>query len=200
MTTISFIVPTHREDRPLKRCLDSIAPQLRRRDEVIVCGDVLDGRLPGVEWLVKEYGHQFHYVSFRGAEHTYGHEQINHALTKATGDYISINDDDDVWAPNAAELIRKAADIWPGKPFLFRFRSYVGVTFWQQAGWFERNHIGGHCLVAPNVPEKLGCWAPEYSGDFDWLESTLAFYGGATGAIWLDDLIAVARPQVGALV
>lgn len=199
MTSISFIVPTHREDRPLKRCLDSIVPQLQPGDEVIVVGDITDGPLPGVEALCSAY-RQVRYLEHAGTEHTYGHEQLNYAIPHARGDYIHINDDDDVWSPQAAFMIRKAASVWPGKPLLFRFRSYIGLTFWERPGYFERDHIGGHCLVAPNIKGKLGVWGPAYNGDFDWVESTLAFYGGPTSAIWLDDLIAIARPTAGVLV
>ena len=53
--TFTFLIPTHREDRPLQRCLDSLAPQLLPGDEVYVIGDTCNGPLPKVRSLVESY-------------------------------------------------------------------------------------------------------------------------------------------------
>lgn len=191
--TFSFLVPTHREDRPLRRCLDSVLPQMRPGDEVIVIGDTHDGDLPGVESLVSSYG--FTYLALDTGFHDYGHSQLNLGLEHARGDYIHVNDDDDIWAPGAVGIMRATAANYPGRPLLFRFLSYVGLVYWHTRGLFARNHIGGHCLVAPNLPDKVGRWSPEYSGDFDYLESTISLHGGIDSAVWCDQIVAVARPS-----
>lgn len=193
--TLSLLVPTHREDRPLRRCLDSAKPQLRRGDEVIVIGDTRDRPLPGVEALVKSYGRQFRYVAHDAGHHCYGHCQLDHALPLAQGDYIHCNDDDDAWTPDALATFRKLAGALPEPlPFLFRFQSYHGPIYWQRLGLFARNHIGGHCLLAPNIPAKLGRFGCDYNGDFDMVESTVNAYGGPDAAIWREEVIAWARP------
>lgn len=186
---------THREDRPLARCLDSIAPQLAPGDEVIVALDTHDGMLPGVEARVTAYGSQFRTVSLDAGHHCWGHCQHNLALTQAKGDYIHLNDDDDVWEPDAAANIRTAAKAFPSKVLLFRFVSYIGrQVFWDRVGHMERDFIGGHCLVVPNVQTKIGRFRCQYNGDYDWIESTVNAFGGPENAIWLTDIIARARP------
>lgn len=195
VTTLSLLVPTHRDDRPLRRALDSVRDQLEPGDEVLVVGDVHDGPLPGVEALVAEFGSQYRYVSFDAGFHDFGHSQLNYGVMLAKGDYIHMSDDDDVWAPDALQAFREAAaSVVEPVPFLFRFHSYVGVTFWVQRGRFERDWIGGHCLLAPNNPNKLGRFTSAYNGDFDMVESTVNHYGGAQQAVWVDHVIAVARP------
>jgi hypothetical protein len=192
--TLSLLVPTHREDRPLRRCLDSVVEQLAAGDEVIVVGDTADGPLPSVAHLVRSYGPQFTYAALNTGQHDYGHSQLNYAMTLAQGEYLHFNDDDDVWQPNALDVFRMAIKQTPDLPLLFRFKSWVGPIFWLRPGLFERNAVGGHCLVTPNDPTKLGQWAPEYNGDWDFVEQTVNAYGGPSCAIWRDEIIAVARP------
>lgn len=191
--TLSLLVPTHREDRPLRRCLDSVRPQLERGDEVIVVGDTHDGPLPAVEALVKSYGKPYRYVAHDAGYHDFGHSQLNYGISLATGDYIHCNDDDDIWTPDALQAFRKmASHVREPVPFLFRFKSYLGPIFWMQPGLFVRNWIGGHCLLAPR--QYAGQWGPEYNGDFDWLESTVNNAGGLDSAVWCEAIVAVARP------
>lgn len=198
--TFSFVVPTHREDRPLKRCLDSIVRQLGSEDEVIVVGDTTDGSLFGVEMLVSSYDQRFRYLSHSPGFHDYGHSQLNYGIERARGDYLHCNDDDDVWAPGSVAIMRSTAQAWPERPLLFRFISYVGVVYWHTRGLFVRNHIGGHCLVAPNIPGKVGKWGSAYNGDFDYLESTIELHGGIENAVWCDQIVVIARPTADVLV
>jgi glycosyltransferase involved in cell wall biosynthesis len=192
--TFSFVVPTHREDRPLKRCLDSIAWQLGKEDEVIVVGDTCDGPLPMVEHLVSTYDVRFQYLPHdAGGYHDFGHSQLNYGIARARGEWIHCNDDDDVWLPGALDVMRAGALTAGGAPLLFRFVSYVGgMIIWAQRGRLERNWIGGHCLVAPNDQDKLGKWAPDYTGDFDYIEQTVQKHSGQ--AIWREEIICKARP------
>jgi hypothetical protein len=191
--TFSFLIPTHR-GRPPWRCLDSLLPQLDRGDEVIVIGDTHDGPLPRVRQLVEGYDSlapvgSFRYLELDAGAHDYGHSQLNYGLEHASGEWLHCNDDDDIYAPGAVATMRQAAHISGGRPLLFRFQSYHrGVVFWVERGRLERHWIGGHCLVTPNVPGKVGRWGPSYQGDFDWIESTIAQHVG-----WLDQLSDLAR-------
>lgn len=196
MTTLSLLVPTHSKDRPLARCLDSVAGQLLPGDEVIVIGDTHDGEMPEVEALVRGYGRQFLYLVCNAGLHDWGHSQLNMGLSIASGDYIHCNDDDDVWLPGALDAFREDVALTAEPtPHLYRFLSYLGITFWQERGLFVRDHIGGHCLLAPNVPGKVGRFGAAYNGDFDWLESTVTAFGGPERAIWRETLICRARPS-----
>lgn len=193
---LTLIVPTHREDRPLARCLDSVRASLRPRDEVIVVGDTHSTPLPAVERLVQSYGKRFRYLAHDAGHHCYGHCQINAALEQAKGDLIHCNDDDDVWAEGALDAFRAAC---PSKktaqPRLFRFKSYHGGVYWHTRGYLQRDHIGGHCLLVPNVPGKVGRFACAYNGDFDWIRSTLDLWGGDGAAVWHDEIVCIARPS-----
>jgi len=121
--------------------------------------------------------------------------QINHGLTLATGQHISVNDDDDIWTDNARDLMRRGTEVWPDAVLLYQYRSYYGrQVYWHTPGLLLRDHIGGHSVVAPNVQDKLGRFACAYNGDFDYVESTVNNFGGPSKAIWISDLIAIARP------
>lgn len=195
--TISFLIPTHSDERPLPRALWSIVPQLLDGDEVIVVGDTFDGPLPNVEKtceIFRDRGYNVRYLSLDGGRHSYGHDQLNYGFTQAKSDLININDDDDIWSRDAAENIRYHAELNPGRPLLFRFVSVFGTIYWEVEGLVARNHIGGHCLVQPNLPGKLGTMTPEYSGDFDLIDSCLNAYGGYDSAVWVNEIIALARP------
>lgn len=194
MATFSLLVPTHREDRPLARCLSSVCDQLNPGDEVIVVGDTHDGPLPGVEYLVYSYGSQFKYLPHDAGHHCWGHCQLDAGLAIAKGDYYHCNDDDDIWSPDALDMMRIGVGTFPDKALLFRFRSQFGTVYWDTLGGLERNHIGGHCLVAPRVPGKVGKFTCEYNGDYDYVASAVEAFGGPREAIWLTDLVAFARP------
>jgi GT2 family glycosyltransferase len=195
--TFSFLVPTHREDRPLERCLESIAWQLGSGDEVIVIGDTFNGSLPKVEHLIyRNFDERFRYMEYDAGHSCWGHCQLNAGLAVAMGDWLHVNDDDDVWAPGAVAMMRQAALDSGGRPMLFRFQSYVGgMHVWLERGRVERNWIGGHCLVTPNIPGKVGRFDCVYSGDFDYIDTTLKLHGGYESALWKDGVVAIARPQ-----
>lgn len=192
--TFTFCIPTHRADRPLKRCLDSLAVQLGNDDEVIVVGDTLDGPLPSVEKMVENYGTRYRYFEHNTGVHDYGHAQLNAAIAAATKTWLHCSDDDDVWTPGAIPIMRQAVSESDGHPLLFRFLSYHGHLVWEQRGFFAEHHIGGHCLVCPNIPEKLGKWASHYQGDWSYVSETVALHGGIENVIWRDEIIVVARP------
>jgi len=190
-TSLSFLIPSAGRDS-LFYCLSSLAPQLEAKDEVLVIGDVLDQQWPQIEALVASFGSQYRYVEFAGHEHTWGHAQLNYGMEQATGAYLSFCDDDDIYVPGAVAVIRAAANEAQGLPLLFRYVGYYGFLGWVEQDVLEEGSVGGHCLVCPNQKEKLGRWADRYAGDWDFVQSTLAFY---PSALWLDEVIAIARPS-----
>lgn len=193
--SLTFLIPTHSENRPLARALNSVVHQLGERDSVLVIGDTFEGELPRVERLVTNYGGKVRYLPFNAGRHTWGHDQLNYGISQAQGDYIHCSDDDDAWTPTAVAAMRRMIHEAPDVPHLMRFRSYFGLFFWDERGVIRRDHIGGHCLLMPNIPGKTGLWAPEYSGDFDYVRSTIDLHGGDESVVWDDDLVVVARPN-----
>lgn len=208
MPKLSAIIPTPGQGRPLGRCLRSLATQpLHDGDEVIVVGDCFDGPLPEVESLVRGYaaecGGHFRYVAFNGGMHSWGHREINAGIELARGDYLTFNDDDDVWAPGAFDTIRRVAGALPEpRPLLFRFQTHWGAVCWDELCRHSdgslvprQDHIGGHCAVFPNLPDRLGRWGDHYQGDFTFIRDTLALWPNkGTEAVWRDEIIAIARP------
>lgn len=192
--TISFLIPTHREDRPLRRCLDALDAQLGSADEVLVIGDTADGPLPGVKALVQSYGSRYRYMAHDAGRHTYGHDQLNYGLAQAQGNWLHCSDDDDIHAPGAISVMRSAAKDNPDHPILFRFLSYHGIVFWVTRGVFAYEQVGGHCLLTPNIPGKVGKWGERYQGDWDYISSTVELHGGEQSIVWRDEIVVIARP------
>jgi Glycosyl transferase family 2 len=193
--SFSFLIPTHREDRPLARCLDSVAPQLGPNDEVVVIGDTCDGPLPRVRDLVRDYGPQFLYLEHDAGYHDWGHSQLQYGIGQALGEWLHCNDDDDVYVPGAVAVMRTVAADANGRPILFRFRSYHGQVYWAQRGVLQMDLVGGHCLVFPNIPGKIGRFGRRYQGDWDMIDSTVRLHGGPDSVIWRTEIICIARPD-----
>jgi glycosyltransferase involved in cell wall biosynthesis len=197
MVTLSIIIPTPGQGRPLKRCLRSIASQpLLPGDEVLVVGDTTDGDLPEVEALVEDFGAQYRYLPVPGKEHTWGHEQINAGMVEARGDYLTFMDDDDVYAEDAFAAMRAAAEEHPGRPLLFRFVTRFRTLVWGAHPVLAQDHIGGHCAVFPNKKAYLAPWGPHYQGDWTFVRGTLDKWpGGDKAVVWREEVIALARPN-----
>lgn len=208
MVSLSAIIPTVARDLDrltlLRRSLLSALHQLREGDEIICCGDTRDGSLDDVHALCARLaqeapeGTSLRYVAHNGGRPSFGHDQINHAMTVARGDYLTFQDDDDVYCPGAFDAMRDtAAAQAQARPLLFRFLTHFGLVAWVQPGVVAQGYIGGHCIVTPALPSFLGKWTPRYEGDFDFIAETLGKWQ-AVGVepLWCDRLIAVARPAV----
>jgi len=206
VTTISAIIPTIASDitrlAMLKRSVESALHQLQAGDEIIVAGDLRCGPLEAARELCGRLGAEappgacVRFVAHDGGRPSFGHDQINQAMRMARGEWLTFNDDDDVYASGAFEAIRTyAAQLARPVPMLFRFKSYHGPCFWLAPGMLGQGLIGGHCAVVPNLPSLLGEWAPHYEGDWSFIESTLRLWGAVgVGPVWVDRLIAIARP------
>lgn len=220
MTTISAIIPTCATDLDrlamLRRSVMSALHQLAEGDEILVAGDTRNGPLEHVqkfcesiqqkEWhydaeadkhFPVPYGPTVRYVPHDGGGRpSWGHDQINHAMAVAKGEWLCFNDDDDIFCAGAMQAIRDSAGtLTTQAPMLFRFKSYHGPCFWLTPGLIGQGLIGGHCIVTPNIPSLLGEWGPHYEGDWSFIESTLRKWSSVgVGPVWVNRLIAIARP------
>jgi glycosyltransferase involved in cell wall biosynthesis len=196
MVSLSVIIPTPGRGRPLKRTLRSIASQaLSVRDEVLVVGDTTDGPLPAVEAMVKDFGPCYRYLTLPTTEHSWGHDQINHGMIAAMGDYLVFQDDDDVFVEGAFDAIRTAAAEHPGAPLMFRFITRFRTLLWATKE-IKQDWVGGHSFVVPNVKARLAPWSPRYQGDFDHIRGTVDNWPGKDAAVvWREEVIAFARPE-----
>ena len=194
--TIACVIPTPGQGRPLKRCLNSIAPQVVPGDEVWVIGDTHGGSLPEVERLVSDYGPAFKYVPFDAGYHGWGHPQINQGRALAAADYLTYNDDDDVFTGDAFKAIREAAaELSEPRPLMFRFVAQFRLTLWDEK-LIRQDHIGGHCFVPPNIKERLAPWTDRYQGDYDHIRGSVDLWPNKDAdVVWREEVIAIARPE-----
>lgn len=185
---LSIIVPTA-DGEGLDVLFESMADQLRPGDEVLVVGDIADGYLDDVEAFVEAHNHR--YIEHNAAHHCWGHCQINEGMRRAHGDYLVFIDDDDCFPDGALDAIRRAADEQPSpRPLMFQFYSRRHGRTLPPRHEIRESAIGGHAIVVPNIPDRLGQWGERYAGDFDFIVSTLALW--PEGPAWYDDVIACA--------
>jgi len=172
--------------RSLYRTLQSIAYQgLEPGDDVLVVGD---GHHQPTADLVEAFGEPFHYAATQ-VTRTWGHDQLNYGVKKVKGDLLIYQDDDDIFAPRAFDEIRRIATRFPGVPFLGRVKTPNLGLLWQNAA--PDALLDGHCLVVPNVKEKLGYFTREYAGDQAWIKTNLDAY---EEVYWADRVWTLTRP------
>lgn len=189
--SLSIIVPTHDGDG-LDRLFASIAPQILPTDEVLIIGDTCDDQLTWLAAQIESMGPPYRFFPVNAGHHCWGHCQINEGITQATGAYLVFIDDDDVFTAGALDAIRRAASHQASlRPLMFKFFAARLDRVLPERYAVIESAIGGHCLVAPNIPGKLGRWGCRYGGDFDFIVSTLAHW--PDGPAWYDDVIAHAR-------
>lgn len=189
---LSIVVPTP-DGGTLPLLYESLAGQLREDDEVIVVGDTFERDLSDVQQMVEGWG--WRWVEHDAGRAAWGHPQVNYGMEVATGDYILFQDDDDLYYPDALTSVRRAVrHLDPPRPLLFKFRAmrFGGTTFWRERGVVAEGAIGGHCMVVPNVKEKLGKWTDRYEGDFDFIEETLRLWQPLE-PVWRQEVIVLAR-------
>ena len=189
---ISVIIPT-RGRETLARTLRSIRAQADRASvEILVVEDTHSGVSPTARQTAEAF--EARYFTHDAGHHCWGHCQINAMLGQATGCYVAFQDDDDIYAGGAFEALRVAATLCESPvPMMFQFRTRWGEVLWAEPRAVVKR-IGGHCIVAPNVPDKLGRWGCRYEGDYDFIDSTLQHYLPAN-VLWVPRIIAVARPR-----
>lgn len=208
MVSLTAIIPTQARDIDrlalLRRSLHSALYQLQDGDEIICVGDTREGSLDDARELCLRAnaeapaGAVVRYFPHDSGRPSWGHDQINHAMTKARGEYLCFQDDDDCFCAGAFGAMREEVAKLPHPaPLLFRFVTHFGLVVWTRRGVVAERHIGGHCAVVPNLPSLLGEWGQRYEGDYDFVRSTVDLWA-AVGVepVFVDRLIAVARPVV----
>lgn len=99
---ISVVIPSYNRQLELSRALQSLADQTVKDFEVLVCDD---GSIEDVEFVVNSFKPVLNIHYFQ-SEHTGGpSKSTNKGIKHATGEWISLLDSDDWWAPNRIEII-----------------------------------------------------------------------------------------------
>lgn len=156
---VSYIVTTI--GRPtLQATLDSI--EQRPGDEVLIVGTDL---------RLERFRTRLHYTHLecpRGND--WGHSEKNFAMPRARGQFLTFMDDDDVYFRGARAAMERAAAEHPGIPTIFRMRHSSGIILWRTKE-IACGNVGTPMFFVPNMPSKLGTWAPYYGGDCAFMQS-----------------------------
>lgn len=197
--TITVIIPTAGRET-IARTIQSLHHQWEPGDELLIAYDTHDAR-PTLGWFRMVRGAVPCGVTLTVHEHDAGHHCWGHcplssAQQIASGDWLTFNDDDDIYTPTALAAIRQAtSEIAEPMPLLFRFLTHYGLVAWADQT-LAQGTVGGHCLVVPNIPERLGVWTCRYEGDYDAIIDTLTRWrkAGVPNLGWCQQVIAIARP------
>ena len=99
--TVSVVMCTYNGAQYLKEQLDSIIGQTYPIHELIIQDDCSTDNTVAI---LKKYEADYPFVRLYVNEHNIGYNQnFKSAVMKATGDYIAISDQDDVWFPQKLE-------------------------------------------------------------------------------------------------
>lgn len=145
--TLSILIASSGR-RSLGATLDSIYPQMRPGDELIV--DVND-------------------------DAPWGHRARNRMMPRAKGDALVFLDDDDFYLPGAFDKIRARFAEVPDRVHIFKMRYADGREIWVDRHLWCGN-VSTQMFAVPNSP-RLACWENRYEGDFDFLRGTCMVMG-----------------------
>jgi glycosyltransferase involved in cell wall biosynthesis len=98
---ISVCIATYNGEKYIKEQLDSILLQLRENDEIIISDDGSCDRTMEIVNSYEDNRIKIFHNSFKNLILNF-----EFALKQATGDYIFLSDQDDVWLPNKIEVCR----------------------------------------------------------------------------------------------
>jgi glycosyltransferase involved in cell wall biosynthesis len=183
--TIGVVISTPGRQSIL-RTLNSIRYQgLIPGDDIII---VADGHHQPTQDIVEMYGPPFRYVATTRTR-DWGHSQVNYGIQNVGGDWVIIQDDDDIFLPRAFDEIRAiTAKLDSPRPLIGRVMTpYLGIL-WTAPG---KEPLDGHCLVVPNDKKRIGYFGLEYAGDQKWLQSNLDAYDVYS---WADRVWTLTRP------
>lgn len=133
---VSVIVPTFNRAMFISETLDSVMPQLRSSDEIIV---VDDGSTDSTPSLMQSGAWPIRYFRQENAGKS---AAVEYGIAEANGDLIWIVDDDDIMAVGALEAMRKPLEMDIETGFTFGAHNYLikknGVWVQQRTPLFDR--------------------------------------------------------------
>lgn len=104
--TVSVVMCTYNGEKYLREQLDSIIAQTYPISEIIIQDD---GSTDLTVDIATDYAERTHIVRVVRNEHNLGfNDNFKSAAMKATGDYVAISDQDDVWYPDKIERLVNA--------------------------------------------------------------------------------------------
>jgi hypothetical protein len=163
---------------------------------LIVSSTVIgDGHVPDARRISTEYGNRMA-ISFYETEKTpgaWGGPQRTKGMHEAQGTHVLFIDDDDAYAPNAFDAVRRSASENPSAFQIFKMQSCSDrrpwKTLWGHKSVFLGN-IGTPMVCIPNIKDRFGTWGTYHAGDFEFIDSTIKKWpGGEAGIVWKEDVI-----------
>lgn len=197
MVTFSVIVPTIGRDS-LGKTLDSIATNLHKRDQVLVVGDGHQPRAREI-FYEKAVGYNWCYTESSYRTHNHGNAQRDMAISFAGCTHLLFIDDDDIYLPEALDVVRPLVSLAARRPHIFR-------AWWGAPGsdfiWQEQSLSAGNVctpmVVVANDPRFVARWSDgEQDGhsDFRFIQKTVEKMKVFGEAVWREEAIAVIRPR-----
>ena len=114
MPKVSVVIPTHNPNEIyLREALDSVFRQTYQDFEVIV---VDDGSSVDTKKMLSPYGNRIHYFY---KDNCGANTARLLGLKKAQGEYIALNDDDDIWVPDKLQKQVEFLDACPELDLIF---------------------------------------------------------------------------------
>jgi hypothetical protein len=155
-------------------------------DDVLIVGD---GFHSATADLVAAMGPPFHYVATTKTR-DWGHTQVNYGLKRVGGDWLILQDDDDIFLPRAFDEARTIIEkLEFPRPVIGRVKTPYRGILWSAP---QQEPLDGHCLLIPNNKAKLGYLSLDYSGDQTWLTTNFDQYDRCS---WADRVWTLTRPQ-----
>jgi glycosyltransferase involved in cell wall biosynthesis len=126
--SISVIIPTYNRAMLVQQAVESVLQQRGEfRFEIIV---VDDGSTPDTEQGLRRFHNSIRYVR---QENAGLNPARNHGLRLASGDYVALLDDDDVWLPFKTALLMQALQRFPQAGF-----AHSNFIIWKPNGDLRR--------------------------------------------------------------
>lgn len=189
MKTLGIVISTPGR-QSLARTLTSILYQRESVEDVLIVGD---GFNEGIKALTEWYaglGLPCRYVATVKTR-DWGHTQVNYGLRHVKGDFVTYQDDDDIYLPRALdEMARLVSDMPVPLPLIGRVKTPQLGLLWQRPN--ITSCLDGHCLVMPNVKRKLGWMHSVHHGDQCFLQTSLRNYKEWA---WTDRIWTLTRPH-----
>ncbi len=103
MTKVSVVMTTYNGERYIIEQLDSIRNQTRKPDEVLIFDDMsTDSTFSIIEEYIRKYA-LYNWKVIENAENLGWKKNFANAMKNATGDYVFLSDQDDIWMLNKIE-------------------------------------------------------------------------------------------------
>lgn len=188
--TLCVITPTIGR-QSLRATLESAA--LSDNDEWLVIGDGPQPEARAIVQELKEAHPYLHYFETDWASNNFGNTQRDIAMSVSDKEYFVFMDDDDIFAPEAIDRIRRDIDHKEPGPQLFKMQNWTGKIIWENR-LITVGNVGTPMFVVPNEPKKLARWDATngYESDCNFIKATVEKWLPKS-VKWSGDIIALCK-------